>query len=598
MGENKRREIIIAIDFGATYSGFGFAALGAVNSADIHVFRGWGRGQGFSFYKTPTCVLLTEEGEFYRFGHAALETYAKYLARNDGPEMLFFDRFKLLLYNAKNLDKETRVTAANGRSVCALDLFAVCLEYLKKVAMETINSTLNKNADTARYQASDVAWVLTVPAIWEPAAKEFMREAAYIAGLASQEDPEQLLIALEPEAASFYCRGLEMSDFVGETGEQLVNDMLRGTSGSYMVIDNGGGTLDITSHQLQKDGTVKEIHCPTGGQLGGMCVDQEFIAMLKKILGDDFITQFIRDYPNDWQKIMSDFEIQKRAEHGIDNEEISIVLPYNFVNAYSQVIGTDDNINESMRLYFREDEVTLRDGYMYVNLDIIKKFYQPVADKTIDLIKSLLNKERLGEVETLFLVGGFSQSVHLRRAIVEAFPNKRILTPRESELAIIKGAVMFAQNPNLLSARVMARTYGIDINEKFETGKHPETKRSRIDGVDFCEDVFDILVKEDEEVRVGEKRSFFFSPVHPLQTLARLRFFSTNNKSIGFTTDAGVVAENVQFEVVSPDTSQGLSRKIELDVYFGGTEIKVSAIDVTSGSSAKAALRLVTKTLA
>ena len=33
-----------------------------------------------------------------------------------------------------------------------------------------------------RYNAKDIQWVLTVPAIWRPAAKQFMREAAYEVG--------------------------------------------------------------------------------------------------------------------------------------------------------------------------------------------------------------------------------------------------------------------------------------------------------------------------------------------------------------------------------------------------------------------------------
>lgn len=96
-----KKELIVAIDFGTTYSGFAFAPINAIEESDICVFRGWGRGQGFSFFKTPTCVLLTPEGEFYKFGHAAVETYAKHLARSEGQDLLYFDRFKLVLYNTK-----------------------------------------------------------------------------------------------------------------------------------------------------------------------------------------------------------------------------------------------------------------------------------------------------------------------------------------------------------------------------------------------------------------------------------------------------------------------------------------------------------------
>ena len=67
--------------------------------------------------------------------------------------------------------------AANGAVVKALDLFSVCLAYLGDKAMEYVNTSGQRGGRT--YQPTDVQWVITVPAIWEPTAKEFMREAAY-----------------------------------------------------------------------------------------------------------------------------------------------------------------------------------------------------------------------------------------------------------------------------------------------------------------------------------------------------------------------------------------------------------------------------------
>ena len=59
-------------------------------------------------------------------------------------------------------------------------------------------------------EGEDVRWVITVPAIWRSAAKQLMREAAYAAGMASPTLPQQLLISLEPEAASLFCRQLKV----------------------------------------------------------------------------------------------------------------------------------------------------------------------------------------------------------------------------------------------------------------------------------------------------------------------------------------------------------------------------------------------------
>ena len=66
--------------------------------------------------------------------------------------------------------------AANGAVVKALDLFSVCLAYIGDKAMECVNASAQRGRT---YKSSDVQWVVTVPAIWEPTAKEFMREAAY-----------------------------------------------------------------------------------------------------------------------------------------------------------------------------------------------------------------------------------------------------------------------------------------------------------------------------------------------------------------------------------------------------------------------------------
>ena len=103
--DNSKRDLIVAIDFGTKYSGFCLAEVNAVGESGIHVFRDWGSFQGVSLYKTPTCLLLTSEGKFHRFGHAAVETYTKHKTSDPADELLYFDRFKLVLHNTKVSDE-------------------------------------------------------------------------------------------------------------------------------------------------------------------------------------------------------------------------------------------------------------------------------------------------------------------------------------------------------------------------------------------------------------------------------------------------------------------------------------------------------------
>ena len=66
--------------------------------------------------------------------------------------------------------------ASNGRKLEALTVFSHSIRYLKDKAIEIIREVTGDDG----YNAMDIQWVLTVPAIWKPAAKQFMREAAYM----------------------------------------------------------------------------------------------------------------------------------------------------------------------------------------------------------------------------------------------------------------------------------------------------------------------------------------------------------------------------------------------------------------------------------
>lgn len=57
----------------------------------------------------------------------------------------------------------------------AKTVFAHSIRFLKDEAVEIIR----RETGDEGYKVEDIRWVLTVPAIWTPKAKQFMREAAY-----------------------------------------------------------------------------------------------------------------------------------------------------------------------------------------------------------------------------------------------------------------------------------------------------------------------------------------------------------------------------------------------------------------------------------
>jgi len=59
-----------------------------------------------------------------------------------------------------------------GKQMPAMDVFSACIRYLKDQLFGQSRLQMPK------IQESDIRWVITVPAIWNEPAKQFMREAA------------------------------------------------------------------------------------------------------------------------------------------------------------------------------------------------------------------------------------------------------------------------------------------------------------------------------------------------------------------------------------------------------------------------------------
>ncbi|XP_020617392.1 heat shock 70 kDa protein 12A-like isoform X4 [Orbicella faveolata] len=480
-----------------------------------------------------------------------------------------------------SLNIKTAIKAANGQSVEAKTVFARSIRFLKEEALKVI---CQRTGDD-HYNANDIQWVLTVPAIWTPKAKQFMREAAYEAGVGSSENAEQLIIALEPEAAAIFCQEKNMNDFQAETGSRPVDGILSQLNTHYIVVDIGGGTLDVTVHEIQEDGAVKEIHKVTGGPYGGIYVNHRFESLLEDLLGAKKLQTYRNQFPSDWLSLMNEFEAKKRGNRILDSSLMTnIRLPRSFVSLVNQ---TKSPVMER----YGEKEVKLKNNeYLSLSSGIMKGLFTPVVKSIKKHLKTLLRKPSLSKVQTMLLVGGFAESAFLQEEIKKEFSRSlRVLVPRHATTAVVQGAVIFGKKPSKITERVVCTTYGADSCPDFVEGVHPEEKKFIADGVEKCDDVFNCFVKENKAVKLGERITKRYKPVYANQTRLQCGFYVTGNPNTQFVTDPGVTKIG-SVVVKSPDIWRGKDRKIEVCMYFGGTEITATAWDVSSGNKAQTTL--------
>ena len=338
----------------------------------------------------------------------------------------------------------------------------------------------------------------------------------------------------------------------------------------------------MTVHQIQENGAIKEIHKATGGPYGGQEVNKEFRFLLESIFTLAFIQDYARQNPVDWLNLMNDFEVKKRGKRVYEGGTTRIRLPNSFVSKFSNAKGWDINSMIQER-YSLGDIKVQRNEYLCLETKIMTQLFDPVLSGIVAHLSNLFAKQELSEIECVFLVGGFADSILLQERMKRHFGGRyRIMVPQYASLAVVQGAVMFGQKPSIFESRMMTTTYGIRVHKLFLDGDHPESKKEVIGGIPRCKDVFFKFVKVDEVVRVGEKKGFTgFQPLSGAQKQIKIDFYKSERADVQFVTDAGV--EKVRGRGLVLETPEAWKTKdIEISLFFGGTEIKVSAINLTS----------------
>ncbi|XP_077438311.1 heat shock 70 kDa protein 12A isoform X3 [Vanacampus margaritifer] len=618
--------VVVAIDFGTTSSGYAYAFTKEPEC--IHTMRRWEGGDpGVSNQKTPTTILLTPDRKFHSFGYAARDFYHD-LDPSESKHWLYLEKFKMKLHTTANLSINTDLQAANGKRVKALDIFAYALAFFKEQALKELSDQTGGDFDN-----NDVRWVITVPAIWKMPAKQFMREAAYKSGLVSRDNPEQLIVSLEPEAASIYCRklrlhqmvdlsnqttqnGVSPTDNVGSTMTQaspghankehvrrnrqsrtfLVENVIGELwseleeGDRYVVVDCGGGTVDLTVHQIRlPEGHLKELYKASGGPYGSLGIDYEFEKLLCQIFGQDFIDQFKIKRPAAWVDLMIAFESRKRAAAPGRANPLNINLPFSFIDYYKKFRG--HSVEHALRKSNVDFVKWSSQGMLRMSPDAMNSLFKPTIDHIIQHINDLFEKPEVSDIKFLFLVGGFAESALLQQAVQNMLHGRsRIIIPHDVGLTILKGAVLFGLDPSIIKIRRSPLTYGVGVLNRFVEGKHPPEKLLVKDGTRWCTDVFDTFIATDQSVALGEMVKRSYTPAKPSQQVIVIHVYCAEKENVGFISESGVKKCGTLRLDVSGTESAAPRREIQTLMQFGDTEIRAMAVDVSTGRTVKASI--------
>lgn len=177
------------------------------------------------------------------------------------------------------------------------------------------------------------------------------------------------------------------------------------------------------------------------------------------------------------------------------------------------------------------------------------------------------------------MVGGFSESPLLQDAIRKAFLDCQVMVPRDSGLAILRGAAVFGYFPISIECRISPCTYGVKMNIEFDPEKHMESKKQVIDGVEYCKDIFDKHIEIGQELKLGETQvERFYVPLTSDQTNIRFIMYRSVEQNPLYVDNCEKLGNLL---IVVPNDKQ--DRSVEVHIKFGGGELIAEARVIETG---------------
>ncbi|KAM6502899.1 hypothetical protein JOM56_002876 [Amanita muscaria] len=288
-------------------------------------------------------------------------------------------------------------------------VFTDFLEYLFKSAKKYITETERNIDPTFTWSSIEKNFVLTHPNEWGKKQQSQMRDVAVAAGLVNKATAaERITFVTEGEASLHFCLGK--------------NPELRQERSGLLVVDCGGGTIDLSAYSQAGRGRYKQIVSP-------YCLRQ----------GSIFVTSRARDYFKGKFKDSqygSDGDVETMARAFDKPEGVKCIFRYPnrpyFVNF--------GGLRENDRKY------GVSGGKFKVEGAQMASFFEPAIQDIIDGIENQCRNTRDGvSIKYVLLVGGFGRSQYLYQRLCDYCDSSGIviLRPDITHLnkAVADGAV-------------------------------------------------------------------------------------------------------------------------------------------------------------
>lgn len=339
-------------------------------------------------------------------------------------------------------------------------------DYLSLILKEAENA-LRIRFGEQMLSTTKIEYVLTVPAVWSDAAKDATIKAAEKAGLGSS-----LHMISEPEAAAIYALKTMEHNILSE------GDI-------FIVCDAGGGTVDLISYEIMSLHPLQLQECVPGcgSVCGSALLNMRFENFVKARMGHAQFAGLCKQSPMSWEMALRFFEEHVKREFNPSNG----YYEHDDTEFFIPLSGVQDDASKGIKFGFLK----------MCSADLVELF-RPLIDRVMALVegqkRDLLTAGKVAR--GVILVGGFGQSRYLHATLQTRFGAIRkessapesnfnalglqfsVIQPLNAWTAVVRGAVLSnIEGQKILCSRRARRHYGVHCVHGYREGVHsPENK--------------------------------------------------------------------------------------------------------------------------
>ncbi|KAK4152182.1 heat shock protein SSA3 [Chaetomidium leptoderma] len=472
-----RLKIILGVDYGTTFTGVSYVTSDKTSVDDIDVFRSWpGDGRPVEGnWKTPTVIAYGAENR-----DAGRNRWGYEVRR--GMESCSWT--KLLLDTSAETaefdDPSLRDTTGSAlfRLPRGKDAQMVCQDFLTEVYRFVVGN-LKMRMTPEVFDITPMECYLTVPAIWTDKARTATREAAKAAGFGSRPFDAIRMIA-EPEAAAIAALKKDLRP--GSVNAAKAGD-------NILILDCGGGTVDITTYAIRKTFPAlefDEICVGAGGKCGSTYIDRNFLSLMTRRFGQAFESVPARR-KGPLSEFMASFEKAKQSFGTSENDSYEI-YPID------------------MRGGLRRDHYDEDEAAVILSKRDMEEIFDPVVDDVLRLISQQVNhilQAKGKRIKSIVIVGGFGNSDYLKGKLDAWCATNggiKCIRPDFCQAAVVRGAAIRGLEGAMPRTLICRRHYGFQCGYPFRPLIDDEKNAFVLWGEKYCSGGIVWMIKKGAEL--------------------------------------------------------------------------------------------------